>query len=269
MLVIERLDRGSFISATDYAEAVTAAITGQRWEAVHGQQGYDTASTLARWLGKGAVNYGNPETLFDAKTRKSGIGYSEKVPERASKATDYLERCETGAAINGVIFHTPHGVFFQLGMDHESTTPQFRQRKRPVVRPDALPRFIDGVGGIVPAVLLSSRMKWNGDGFDGLDEVAVQQVNWTLAVILRTVLGEVDMQKLQKHLSEQAKKAIQQAADKLLKNKTARDIVFEELAANHKALEASLQNVLATGKLAEFLASLSPAEKEQLKTVLE
>ena len=77
------------------------------------------------------------------------------------------------------------------------------------------------------------------------------------------------MQKLQKHLSEQAKKAIQQAADKLLKNKTARDIVFEELAANHKALEASLQNVLATGKLAEFLASLSPAEKEQLKTVLE
>jgi len=210
-------------------------------------------------------------------------------------------------------------------MDHESTTPQFRQRKRPVVRPDALPRFIDGVGGIVPAVLLSSRMKWNGDGFDGLDEVAVQQVNWTLAVILRTVLGEVDMQKLQKHLSEQAKNAIKQAADKMLKNKTARDIVVEEVAADPvavtqatrkmlknktardivaeevaadpaavtqathkmlknktardivaeqvaadpKALEASVQSALASGKLAELLASLSPEEKEQIKMARE
>jgi len=68
MSVIERLDRSSFTSATDYAEAVTAAVIGQRWEAVHCQQGYDTASTLARWLGKDAVKYGNPETLFDAKT---------------------------------------------------------------------------------------------------------------------------------------------------------------------------------------------------------
>ena len=127
MSVIQDLDRNSFTSATDYAEAVTAAITGQRWEAVHGKQGYDTASTLARWLGKGAVKYGNPETLFDAKTQQRGIGYSEKVLERANKGTDYLERRAAGGVINGVIFHTRHGVFFQLGIDHASTNPTVRE----------------------------------------------------------------------------------------------------------------------------------------------
>jgi hypothetical protein len=143
MALIQHLDRASFTRPTDYAEAVTAAITGQRWESVHGQSGYDTASTLARWLGTTAAKYGNPETLFDAKTQQQGIGYSEKVPERASKATDYLDRREAGGVINGVIFHTRHGVFFQLGMDHESTTPQFGKRKRPIVGPEALPRRID------------------------------------------------------------------------------------------------------------------------------
>jgi hypothetical protein len=91
MSVIQHLDRDSFISPTDYAEAVTAAMIGQRWESVHGKQGYDMASTLSRWLGNGASKYGNPETLFDAKTERKGVGYSEKVHERASKATDYWE----------------------------------------------------------------------------------------------------------------------------------------------------------------------------------
>jgi hypothetical protein len=43
------------------------------------------------------------------------------------------------------------------------------------------------------------------------------------------------MEKLQKHLDEQAKKAIKRATDKMLKNKTARDIVAEEVAANLEA----------------------------------
>jgi len=144
--VIDALDRDSFSSPTDYAEGVTAALIGQRWESVHGKQGYDTASTLTRWLGKGASKYGNPEILFDAKTQRKGVGYSEKVPERASKATDYLERRKAGGVINGVVFHTRHGVFFQLGIDHESTTPQFGKRKRPIVGHEALPRLIDGNG---------------------------------------------------------------------------------------------------------------------------
>ena len=86
------------------------------------------------------------------------------------------------------------------------------------------------------------------------------------------------MQRLQKHLDEQATKAIKQATDKMLKNKTARAIVAEQVAANPKALEAALQNpkaleaalqnALASGKLAEFLASLSPEEKEQIRNAL-
>jgi hypothetical protein len=123
-------------------------LTGQRWESVHGQAGYDTASTLARWLGQGAAKYGNPATLFDVKTQQRGIGYSEKVPERASKAADYLDKRESGGVLNGVLFHTRHGVYFQLGMDHESTRPQFGKGKRPIVGPEALPQLIDGGGGI-------------------------------------------------------------------------------------------------------------------------
>src|SRR6266536_1498548 len=87
--------------------------------AAGGTARYDTASTLARWLGTHAAKYGNPETLFDAKTQKKGVGYSDKVAERASKASDFLEKRESGSeVINGVIFHTRHGVFFQHGIDH-------------------------------------------------------------------------------------------------------------------------------------------------------
>ncbi len=352
MSVIQCLDRNFFTSPTDFAEAVTAALIGQRWESVHGKQGYDTASTLTRWLGKGASEYGNPAILFDAKTQRTGVGYSEKVHERASKATDFLDRREAGGVINGVVFHTRHGSFFQLGIDHESTTPQFGKRKRLIVEHVALPRLIDGEGGILPAILLSSNIKWNGDAFDGLEKLAVQEVNRRLVEVLKTVLGGVDMQKLQKHLDEQAKKAIKQATDKMLKNKTARnivaeevalnpeavaqatdqmmnnktardivvekvaanpeavaqatdqmmnnktardivaervalnpeavaqatdqmmnnktarDIVAEKVAANPKALETALQDALASGKLAEFLITLSPKQKQQIKSLL-
>lgn len=268
MSVIQNLARDSFRSPADYAEAVTAAVIGQRWESVHGKQGYDTASTLARWLGKGAARYGNPETRFDAKTQRKGVGYSEKIPERASKATDYLDRRESGGVLNGVIFHTPHGTFFQLGMDHESTTPQFGKRKRPIVAPTALPGLIDGEGGILPAVLLSSKLKWNGNGFDGLDEFAVREVNRKLARILKTVLGGVDMEKLQEHLDEQAKKAVKQATRRMLKNETAEDIVAGEVADSPRTLEKAMRAALASGKLAEFLASLSAEEKKYIRKAL-
>jgi hypothetical protein len=149
--LIEALDRSSFTRATDYAEAVTAAITGQRWAAVSGQEGYDTASTLARWLGARARRYRNPETLFDAKTQKDGIGYSDKVTEWANKATQFNELRATGkGVINGVVFHTPKGVFFQLGIDHHGTTPRFGTDKRPIIAPETLPQWIDGNGGFCP-----------------------------------------------------------------------------------------------------------------------
>jgi hypothetical protein len=142
MDIVRRLDKTAFARSADYAEAVTAGIIGQRWEAVAGQQAYDTASTLARWLGTAARPYGDPETLFDAKTQKYGIGYSDKVTERANKATQFNELRGSGkGVINGVIFHTENGVFFQLGIDHAGTTPQFGTVRRPIVAPNALPQW--------------------------------------------------------------------------------------------------------------------------------
>ena len=114
------------------------------------------------------------------------------------------------------------------------------------------------------------------------------------------------MEKLQKHLDAQAKEAVAQATEKMLKNKTARDIVAEKVAANPKALEAALQtkesvaqatekmlksktgrnivaekvaanpralevalqNALASGKLAEFLTTLSSEQKKQIRRML-
>lgn len=75
-------------------------------------------------------------------------------------------------------------------------------------------------------------------------------------------------QSLKKHLGAQAKQAVAQAADKMFENKTARDILAEQVAANPKALEAALQNALASGKLAEFFTTLSPEQKQQIKTLL-
>ena len=60
MAVLQHLDRPLFTRPTDDAEAVTAAIIGQRWESVHGQPGDDTAGTLARRLGAAAAQYDNP-----------------------------------------------------------------------------------------------------------------------------------------------------------------------------------------------------------------
>jgi hypothetical protein len=54
----------------------------------------------------------------------------------------------------------------------------------------------------------------------------------------------------------------------MLKNKTARAMVAATVAANPKALEVALQNALASGKLAEFLATLSPEQKQQIKGLL-
>src|SRR5262249_17637261 len=144
----------------------------------------------------------------------------------------------------------------------------FGRRKRPIIGPEALPRRIDGDGGILPAILLSSTITWNGDRFDGLDGVAIQEVNRKLVRILKTVLAGVDMAKLQTHLNAQAKKAVAQATQKMLKNQTARAIVAEEVAANPKALEAALQSALASGQLAEFLTTLSPEQKQHLKSLL-
>jgi hypothetical protein len=174
------------------------------------------------------------------------------VPERASKATQYLERRGGGGVINGVIFHTRHGTFFQLGIDCESTTPQFGRRKRPIVTPAELPRLVDGEGGVLPAILLSSRIKWNGDGFDGLEKLAVEEVNRKLARILRTLLRGVDMETLQKHLDGQAQEAVAQAADRMLRNKTARAIVAERVAANPKAREAVVKELSDDELLAEM-----------------
>jgi hypothetical protein len=77
------------------------------------------------------------------------------------------------------------------------------------------------------------------------------------------------MPKLQKHLDEQAKKAVQQATRRMLKNETSEGIVAGEVADSPRTLEKAVRAALASGQLADLLASLSPAEKEQIRTALE
>jgi hypothetical protein len=233
------LEKGSFRRLTDYAEAVTAAMIGQRWEAVAGKQGYDTVNTLARWLGPAARQYGDPEILLDVKTQKEGIGYSEKTTERANKASDYLDRRLAGRAVlNGVVFHTTYGMFFQLGLDHEGTKPQFGSAKRPIVGPKDLAAAVDGEGGILPAVMLTSIITWNGADFDHLGVEGIQEANRNLTKILRTILEEVGMEKVQKHLDGQADKAVEQATDRMLKNERTGKIVAKRVARNKAAIKA-------------------------------
>jgi len=76
------------------------------------------------------------------------------------------------------------------------------------------------------------------------------------------------MENLQKHLDEQAKKAIKQATHRMLKNETAEDIVAGEVADSPRTLEKAMCAALAGGKLAEFLASLSAEEKKQIRKAL-
>ena len=89
----------------------------------------------------------------------------------------------------------------------------------------------------MPAVLLSSKIKWNGEGFDGLEESSVREVNRKLDKTLKTVLGGVDMEKLQKHLDKQAQEAVEQAAKKMAKNKTARGIMAKTVGDSADSLE--------------------------------
>jgi Zn-dependent M16 (insulinase) family peptidase len=80
-------------------------------------------------------------------------------------------------------------------------------------------------------------MKWNGEGFDGLVELAVEKVNRKIASMLRTVLGGVETEKLQKHLDKQAQEAVEQAAKKMAKNKIARGIMAKTLGDNAHDLD--------------------------------
>ncbi len=76
------------------------------------------------------------------------------------------------------------------------------------------------------------------------------------------------MEKLQKHLDEQAKKALQQTTRRMLKNETSKDIVACEVAESPSTLEKAVRAALASCKLAEILANLSPEEKKQIRKAL-
>ena len=261
--LLRSLDKRAFARPADYAEAVTAAVIGHRWEAVAGHYGYDTANTLARWLGKAARAYGAIEVLFDAKTQKAGVGYSDKVTERANKATQFHELRESGqGVINGVVFHTPNGVFFQLGMDAASSTPQFGTERRPIVAPNELPPRIDGTGSILPAILLTSKIIWDGSDFANLEPEGIREVNRTLRQIFQTLIAEVGMEKVQKHLDRQTKKAVQQAAQRMLSNETSRGIVAEEVAKNKEAVLQAAQRMLSNETSREIVAEEVAKNKE-------
>jgi hypothetical protein len=174
---------------------------------VSGQQGYDTATILTRWLGKAARPSRDADTLLDAKMQKDGVGSSDKVTERANQATQFNEWRASGTGVrNRVIFHTQQGVFFQPGIDHEATTPPFGTARRPIIAPLALPPWVDGTGGLLPAVGLTSTRTWQGSDFANLALDGIQHVHRTLRPILKTVIAEVGMEKVQQHLDAQAKR---------------------------------------------------------------
>jgi hypothetical protein len=85
--------------------------------------------------------------------------------------------------------------------------------------------------------VLTSRITWDGPNFVNLDQEGIQDVNRALHQILQTVCEEVGMEKVQKHLETQAEKAVKQATRRMLKNKTSREIVAEEVAKSKQARE--------------------------------
>jgi hypothetical protein len=77
-------------------------------------------------------------------------------------------------------------------------------------------------------------------------------VNRTLGKILKAILAEVGMEKVQKHLDTQAKKAVKQATKRMLNNKTSREIVAEEVAKNKEAREVVAKEMSDEELLAEM-----------------
>ena len=73
-------------------------------------------------------------------------------------------------------------------------------------------------------------------------------MNRTLRQILLILITKVGMEKLQKHLDNQAKKA----AQRMLGNETSREIVAEEVAKNKEARAAVAQEMSDDELLAEL-----------------
>jgi len=207
--LLRQLDRRAFTQRTDDSEAVTAGVIGQRWEAVSAQQGYDTAKILSGWLGEAARPTGDADTLFDAKTQKDAAGSSDKATERANKAAQFNEWRASGKEVmNGVIFHTKQGVFFQPGIDHGATTPRFRTARRPIIAPQALApvgrrhRWHFARCSVnIHKNLAGIRLRQPGARRDPASEADPRQ-------IFTTVIAEVGMEKVQRHLDAQAKQAV-------------------------------------------------------------
>jgi hypothetical protein len=75
------------------------------------------------------------------------------------------------------------------------------------------------------------------------------------------------MEKLQKHLDKQTQEEVAQAAERMVKNKTARDIVAEAVAANPKAYEAVIKRMLKTRAVREIVSKRVAKTPEALEIV--
>src|SRR5207245_53661 len=102
---------------------------------------------------------------------------------------------------------------------------------------------------------------WDGSGFAGLEKEGIQEVDRTLTKILKSVLAEVGMEKLQRHLDTQAKKAVKQVTKRMLANKTSRSIVAEEVAENEQVFEEVARNPKAR-ESDTYLAILEAGEEK-------
>jgi hypothetical protein len=75
-----------------------------------------------------------------------------------------------------------------------------------------------------------------------LEKEGIQEVNRTLTTILKSVLAEVGMEKLQRHLDTHAKKAVKQVTKRMPANKTSRDILAQQVGENEQAFETASRN---------------------------
>ncbi len=77
------------------------------------------------------------------------------------------------------------------------------------------------------------------------------------------------MEKLQKHLDAQAKEAVVQATEKMLKNKTTRSIVAEKVAETEEAVVQTTEKMLKNKKARDIVAEKVAANPKALAAALQ
>ncbi len=251
---MNQLDSHEYRDNSVHTEAMVAALNGHRWKSKNSSGGYDTDDRLSRWIGADAEKYGNPVILEDVKSQTKGVGYADKLTERfnkAQEATAAKKRSPNGFALQTQIVATPEGLFLTFGVDPQSTTPQYgevhapEKNRRGIVGPGEIGKHIDGKGGILPAVRLSSSIKLNPatGGLVGYNAKAIAEYHNNKRAALNSAL-ENGMENMQKQLDVMNSKAKQALGKKMATDDEVGGSVVAEMAtSNQDALKSALSKL--------------------------